>query len=218
MTDATILVIEGKLADYPSFADGLQKKSFIVESVHSGSQALACIGNVDPDLIVVNAASLRSSGVRICQALREKGDKIPIILILNRGKQPKNSAADVVLTLPFTIQKLVNRIKPLLPGDGNNVIHVGQIRLDVERRRVRCLGKNARLTPRLVNLLKVLLKRPGEVIERKALFKKVWDTEYTGDTRTLDVHISWLRKALEMDPEKPRILKTIRGVGYRLDV
>jgi DNA-binding response OmpR family regulator len=113
---------------------------------------------------------------------------------------------------------LVNRIKPLLPGDGKNVLHVGHIRLDVERQRVRCLGKNARLTPRLVALLTVLLKHPGEVVERKALFRKVWETNYTGDTRTLDVHISWLRKAIELDPENPRFLKTIRGVGYRLDV
>ena len=123
-----------------------------------------------------------------------------------------------MLNLPFTVQKLANRIKPLLPGDGKNVIHAGPIRLDLEHKRVRSLGKNARLTPRLAILLQILLQHRGEVIERKELFKKVWDTNYTGDTRTLDVHISWLRRAIEIDADHPKFLHTVRGVGYRLDV
>jgi DNA-binding response OmpR family regulator len=88
----------------------------------------------------------------------------------------------------------------------------------MEQRRVRCLGKKSRLTPRLVSLLRNLMEHPGVVIERAELFKQVWDTEYTADTRTLDVHVSWLREAIEVDPRQPRFLKTIRGVGYRLDV
>jgi DNA-binding response OmpR family regulator len=80
------------------------------------------------------------------------------------------------------------------------------------------LSKNSKLTPRLVRLLRILMERHGEVVEREALFKQVWETNYTGDTRTLDVHISWLRKAIELDPDNPRFLHTIRGVGYRLDV
>jgi DNA-binding response OmpR family regulator len=83
---------------------------------------------------------------------------------------------------------------------------------------VRSLGKSTKLTPRLVTLLQMLMEHHGEVVERETLFKKVWETNYTGDTRTLDVHISWLRRAIELDPEKPKFLKTIRGVGYRLDV
>ena len=74
------------------------------------------------------------------------------------------------------------------------------------------------LTPRLVELLKALMAQPGEVIDRTVLFSKVWETEYTDDTRTLDVHISWLRQILEDDPRHPRYIKTLRGVGYRLDV
>ena len=98
------------------------------------------------------------------------------------------------------------------------MVHVGPIRLDVERRRVRCLGKSTKLTPRLIMLLQMLMEKHGEVVERDVLFKKVWETNYTGDTRTLDVHVSWLRRAIEVDPLKPKFLKTVRGVGYRLDV
>jgi len=76
---------------------------------------------------------------------------------------------------------------------GKTWVHVGPIRLDIERRRVKCVGKSTKLTPRLITLLKMLMEKPGEVVERDTLFKKVWETNYTGDTRTLDVHISWLQ-------------------------
>jgi DNA-binding response OmpR family regulator len=218
MTKATILIIEGKKAERPIFAAQLQKKGFTVSTAVNGGEAVARLDEVAPDLVVVNAASLGSSGVRICQSLQAKQEEhLPIVLILEKDKIVEKPAADVVLNLPFTVQKLVNRLKPLLPGDGNNVIHIGPIRLDMEQRRVRALGKNTRLTPRLATLLQVLLQRHGEVIGREELFKQVWDTNYTGDTRTLDVHISWLRRAIEQDPNHPKFLHTVRGIGYRLD-
>ena len=206
MTDATILIIEGRHAEIPSFAADLQKKGFDVVSAQSGKDAISRLKKTSPHLVVVNAASLRSSGVRICQSLREKQEKLPIILILEKDREISKDAADVILNLPFTVQKLSNRIKPLLPGDGNNVLQVGPIRLDSERRRVHCLDKNGKLTPRLVALLEILMEHHGEVVEREQLFKKVWETDYTGDTRTLDVHISWLRRAIELDPLKPKFL------------
>jgi DNA-binding response OmpR family regulator len=218
MTDATILIIEGRHAEIPSFENDLRKKGFHVIAARSGSEALSRLAKTAPTLVVVNAASLRSSGIRICQSLKDKKNGLPIILILEPSKAVTKETADVILNLPFTVQKLANRIKPLLPGDGKNTLQQGPMRLDLERRRVHCLGKNSKLTPRLVTLLQVLMKQHGEVVEREVLFKKVWETDYTGDTRTLDVHISWLRRAIEMDPLKPKFLKTIRGVGYRLDL
>ena len=216
--DATVLIIEGKHADCPSFTIPLQKKGFDLRVAKSGSQALAQLKEADPDILVVNAASMRSSGIRICKKLQEQDATIPIILIIAPDKKVSDDAATLVLRHPFTILKLTNRIKPLLPSDGNNILQAGAIRLDLDRKRVRCLGQNTRLTPRLVALLQALMEHPGEVVEREELFKKVWETDYTGDTRTLDVHISWLRKAIEPDATKPKFLRTIRGVGYRLDV
>lgn len=218
MTKTTLLVIEGRHAEIPSFAADLQKKGFDVLTVQSGSQAVSKLKQTDPCVVVVNAASLRSTGVRICHSIRKKDAKVPIVLIIEKEKPLDSELADTVITLPFTAQKLVNRIKALLPSDGNNVLNLGPIRLDLEHRRVRSLGKNTKLTPRLITLLQILMDKHGEVVEREALFKKVWETNYTGDTRTLDVHISWLRRAIELDPDDPKFLKTIRGVGYRLDV
>ena len=218
MKNTTLLVIEGRHAEIPSFASDLQKKGFDVVTVQNGSQAISKLKQSESSLVVVNAPSLRSTGIRICLSVRKKDPKIPIILIVEKEIPTDPELADSVLALPFTVQKLVNRIKALMPGDGNNIVNVGPIRLDLEHRRVRTLGKNSRLTPRLITLLQMLMDKHGEVVERESLFKKVWETNYTGDTRTLDVHISWLRRAIELDPNNPKFLKTIRGVGYRLDV
>ena len=218
MKKTTLLVIEGRHAEIPSFANDLQKKGFDVVLCQNGSEAVAKLKQINPTVVVINAASLRSTGIRICLSVRKKDAKIPIILILEKEKLVDKELADAVLALPFTVQKLVNRIKALMPGDGNNVVSAGPIRLDLENKRVRSLGKSTKLTPRLITLLQILMDKHGEVVERDALFKKVWDTNYTGDTRTLDVHISWLRRAIELDPDNPKFRKTIRGVGYRLDI
>jgi DNA-binding response OmpR family regulator len=218
MKKAMLLVIEGRHAEIPSFAADLQKKGFDVVSAQNGSEAVSQLKQTNPSLVIVNAPSLRSTGIRICLSIRKKDAKIPIILIVEKEKVVDKELVDSIVSLPFTAQKLVNRVKALMPGDGNNVVSVGPIRLDLENRRVRSLGKNTKLTPRLITLLQILMDKHGEVVEREALFKKVWETNYTGDTRTLDVHISWLRRAIELDPNDPKFLKTIRGVGYRLDV
>ena len=215
---ARILWVEGKRSDFTSFVPSLRKKDYWVEVAPTGSAAVARLLEVDPDLVVINAASLRSSGKQICNEIRERAKNLPIVLIISpEHKITGISTANVILVLPFTSRKLLNRITPLLPGDGKNILHVGLIRLDLELKRVRCLGREARLTPRMTHLLKVLLIHAGEAVDRQKLFSEVWDTEYTVDTRTLDVHISWLREALEENPRQPQFLKTIRGVGYRLD-
>ncbi len=219
MADNTLLLIEGKHADTPTFTPALRKKGFDVQLASSGSQALAMLSDgFSPKLVIVNAATLRSNGKRICQSLREKMTSLPILLVLDEDREGEKVEADLILTLPFTPQKLINRIDHLLPGDGKDNSQAGPLKLDMDKRMVQCPGRQTRLTPRLVRLLKILMKHHGEVIERKVLFSQVWDTDYTDDTRTLDVHVSWLRQAIEEDPEHPQILKTVRGVGYQLDV
>jgi len=217
--NARILLIEGKKSNHPSFVTGLKKKGFQVESVSSGSAALTKLFEDLPHLVLVDIVSMQTNGRRIIQSVRGNARNVPLVLIVDqRSENIDKLGADVVLVWPFTLQKLLNRIRPLLPSDQKNVLQVGPLQLDTEQRWVRCLGKHSRLTPRLVTLLKVLMEHQGEIIERNNLFSQVWDTTYTEDTRTLDVHVSWLRKAFEEDPRHPRFVKTVRGVGYRLDV
>ena len=214
-----ILWIEGQRANSPSFIPSLRKKGYFVEIVQNGTVALEQLNKIDPDLVIINISTFPSSGKRICENIRERNHDLPIVIITKQSKPVSpETHVNIILTLPFTSRKLLNRITSLLPGDIEHMLHIGPIRLDNGRNWVRCEGREARLTPRLTQLLKVLMQHPGEVLERAQLFRQVWDTEYAGDTRTLDVHISWLRQAIEENPHKPQLLKTIRGVGYRLDI
>jgi DNA-binding response OmpR family regulator len=216
---AKILWIEGKRAFGPYFIPDLRKKGFTVDIVSSGKAAIEYLSNSKCNLVVLNAATFRTSGKRICKDIRTKREKLPILMIANPDKPViKDVGADVLLELPFTIRKLVNRINPLLPHSSNKVLNAGPIHLDLERRIVRCKDKEAQITPRLTSLLRIFMEHPNEVLEREDIFRKIWNTEYTGDTRTLDVHISWIRQAIEKNPRKPRYLITIRSVGYRLDI
>ncbi|NPV56517.1 MAG: response regulator transcription factor [Anaerolineae bacterium] len=216
---AKILLIEGKSAERPSFNFGLTRKGFLVDSVHSGAAALAHLKEESPHIVLLDSASMRSNGRRICSSVRKTAPDIPLIVVIEpEDEDPARIDADVILMLPFTLQKLLNRIRPLLPNDSKHLMHAGPFSLDVDQRMARCGKRQVKLTPRLVTLLKMLMEHSGEVIDRNELFKFVWDTGYLGDTRTLDVHISWLRQFLEEDPRRPRYIKTVRGVGYRLDI
>ena len=212
-------MIEGKRAERSSFVGGLTKKGFRVISVPSGNAALNKLDKEQPEIIVVDANSMRTSGKRICQSLRSATQQTPIILILGNGvKENDDFEADVIMHLPFTLQKLLNRIKVLLPlKSSNDVVKAGPIDLDLTHRFVKVNEKQISLTPRLTRLLQALMQKPGQVFGRDELFKFVWETDYIGDTRTLDVHVSWLRNLIEDDPRHPDFIKTVRGVGYRLD-
>lgn len=216
--EKTVLVIEGNRADSPNFVPAMRKKGYRVEVTRSGKEALLLAPDVSPDIVVVNAASLRTNGKRICSNIRSNLDNVPIILIHQANENYSGDLeVDSLLVLPFTARKLINRIKILVPEDTKKHLKVGSLSLDVERNIVHCAGRQARLTPKLSQLLETFMQHPGEVLVREELFSSVWQTEYIADTRTLDVHISWLRQAIEDDPRHPQHIKTIRGVGYRLD-
>lgn len=214
-----LLLVEGKRADRPSYMSGLSKKGFEVESVATGSAALKKLETLEPKAVIVDAASMRTSGTRICNSLRATLPAIPIILVIAEEQTDVDpDCADEILRLPFTMQKLLNRLKPYMSMNQNKKLVVGTIELDLKQRWVHCDGKRTRLTPRLIILMETFMRRPGEVLLRDELFKKLWETDYLGDTRSLDVHISWLRQAIEKDPRHPRYIKTERGVGYRLEL
>lgn len=214
-----ILLIEGTRGDHSCFSKELEEKGYDVNFARSGSAGLKLLENLTPHVLVIDAASLRTSGVRICQSFRKADSELPIVLVVDEDVEvPEDVDANLVLQLPFTVQKLINRIKAYEPTDDKFVLEAGPIELNLQTQLVTCNGQLTKLTPRLVKILKMLMKNKGKVVERDPLFKSVWETNYTGDTRTLDVHISWLRQAIEDDPRHPELIRTVRGVGYILDV
>ncbi len=217
--DSLILLIEGKRGNHSLFAKELEKKGYDVLLARSGSEGLLLLDSYIPDVTIVNAASLRTNGVRICQSLRKRLEKCPLILVVAENLTlPDQVDANVILNLPFTVQKLINRINLFAPIDGKQIHKVGPLSLNLETHLLTCNRKKTQLTPRLTKLLKYLMDRPGQIINRETLFKDVWETDYLGDTRTLDVHISWLRKAIEVNPRKPHVIRTIRSNGYKLEI
>jgi len=215
-----VLLIEGKSGNHAHFAKELLQRGFNIIQVESGNSGLKlvkeqCLTHV----IVINAASLRTSGTRMCNTFRTTLPIIPIILIVaEKVNLVKFSDASVILNLPFTVQKLINRLQVYQPAEDKLLYSIGPLVLNLQTNFLTCNGHETRLTPRLSSLLKYMMDRPGKIVDRETLFKDVWETDYLGDTRTLDVHISWLRQAVEENPRKPKLIQTIRSQGYKFDV
>ena len=218
MPEAIILLVEGKSLTPQSLKSVLQKAQYKAEVCHDGKAAMDLIVISKPDLVVFNAASMRSNGSRTCRRLRRALGETPIIHIRNQNEPEELEAeADIYLEHPFTPRKLLNRIKMLLPADDATaeVVRYGDVKFYPTKPAVDVAGRGEqRLTPKLAQLLQEFLRYPNEVVTRVQLMQNVWKTDYIGDTRTLDVHIRWVREVLEMDPAKPELLLTVRGRGY----
>ncbi len=216
-TGPIILVVQGVGRD--RLTSMLERNGFAVSRARNGRQAVAQAKEVQPALAVIDPSSLRISGARLCQMLKRAVDSIAVICVLDEGAIiSDDSGADLFLQRPFTPRKFLNRVRKLLPASETNVLCAGDVVFDVEKREVRRGVQRRRLTPKQAKLLEALMRQPGEVLSRRFLMKHVWNTDYLGDTRTLDVHVRWVREAIEDDPSSPRYLRTVRGVGYRFVV
>ncbi|HHV05106.1 MAG TPA: response regulator transcription factor [Anaerolineaceae bacterium] len=215
----SVLLIEGKRRLKNNFAQELSDKGFDVATVTSGATALETIPDLMPNVVVINAMSLRTNGLRITNWIRTAWPDLPIILIIAEDEAITNAPqANVLLRLPFTVQKLINRLRLFNEVKHKHILKKGVLELNTQTAVAHYKDKEAHLTPRCSDLLRVMMEKPGKVLTRKELFSHVWDTDYTGDTRTLDVHISWLRNALEENPRQPELIQTIRGIGYKLNL
>lgn len=216
---AKVLLIEGKHSNkHSSFAVHLRRRYHVTE-ISTGNEALKLSQDDLPDVVVLNAASLRTSGDRICSALRKRLPEVPIIQIRNTDStQPPTHHADVTLFLPFTSRKLVNRIERFIASKDGEILQAGPFRLNLKSRILITPKSEHRLTPKQATLVEIFLRHPNITLKRSDLMAQVWQTDYLGDTRTLDVHVRWLREVLESNPSKPVYLKTVRGIGYCLDL
>jgi len=215
----SVLLIEGKRRLKNNFAQELSDKGFDVATVTSGATALETIPDLMPNVVVINAMSLRTNGLRITNWIRTAWPDLPIILIIAEDEAITNAPqANVLLRLPFTVQKLINRLRLFNEVKHKHILKKGVLELNTQTAVAHYKDKEAHLTPRCSDLLRVMMEKPGKVLTRKELFSHVWDTDYTGDTRTLVVHISWLRNALEENPRQPELIQTIRGIGYKLNL
>lgn len=222
MGEARILLVEGPGKGDRSLAAALASAGYDVCMRHTGSEALGWSEKHEADLIVFDGASLPEEEVDVCRELRAAAGDTPIIHTRKDGKEKDEGVgADVYLMQPFTARKVLNRIRALLPANAweEQIVRAGDLTLFLGKRSVAVAGKGEkRLTPKLALLLEEFLRHPNEVRTRRELMRNVWQTDYVGDTRTLDVHIRWVREAIEADPGDPERLVTVRGVGYVLRI
>lgn len=221
MQKAVILLVEGKRSGQYTAVPALEKAGHTVEVCHTGTAAIQTLKNFEPNLIVFNAATMRTNGARTCRRLKKNQEDLPIIHI-RAADDPEDveAEADVYLEQPFTPRKLLNRVKDLLPIDHalEETVRYGHISLYLSKKSVDAGNGESRLTPKLVHLLEQFMRHPRQILTRRELMQRVWKTDYIGDTRTLDVHIRWVREHIEIDPAKPKFLKTVRGRGYILAI
>jgi len=215
MNRPTVLVIGSR---DKQFITALEAAYTIIHA-GSGREAIAQIDTQPPQAIILDAAAMRTTGTRICRRLRETLAHTPIVHI---HPGPAASSGDqimgvVVVVAPVTARYIMTTLASLLQTNTTEIIACGPFCMDTQRRVLLAHGRETQLTPKVAHLLEIFLRHPGETLDRKTLMEQVWDTSYLGDTRTLNVHIRWVRDALSNGVDH-QYLKTVRGTGYRLVV
>ncbi len=224
-----ILIVEDDPNLLEALKYNLKKESYEVVTAIDGEQALEVARRERPDLILLDIMLPKLSGFEVCRILRQemtapivmltaKADEIDKILGLEIG-------ADDYVTKPFSVRELIARIRAMLrrsqivvaPPAEDKVVKIGDLKIDLSRHQVSVREDIIDLKPMEFALLAFLAQNKGLVFTREQLLEKVWGYDYAGDTRTVDVHIRWLRQKIEADPAYPKYLITIRGTGYKLE-
>jgi DNA-binding response OmpR family regulator len=196
----------------------LERKGYFVQVARTKAQAMARIRWRRPDILVMDVVSFGSSGYSVSDAVRGRLERVPTILLVEKGHESAGRTAEAFMTPEFTSRKLLYRIKKVAEALSSREIQAGDLTLDPDSNSLRKGEVTSHLRPKESALLALFMQNPGRVLSRKEIMKKVWETDYIGDTRTLSVHVRWLRLKIEDDPNSPVVLRTVRGVGYRFEV
>lgn len=200
-----------------NFSDTLQKH-YETTVVRSGKQGIAAVNTHQAQVLVLDAVSLGTNGERICKQIRQAFPDLSIVHIHPSAKKEAKSLADVLLSAPVSARSLLSHIKRLTSHRQTHLLRCGHFQLDTERRVLFLRDKEVELSPKQAALVEIFMRHPNEVLERAWLMQQVWNTDYTGDTRTLNVHIRFVRELMEKDASNPRYIVTVRGVGYRFEM
>jgi DNA-binding response OmpR family regulator len=221
----TILVVDDERNIVQLARLYLDKEGFRVESAYDGAQALEKAKALKPDLVILDVMMPELDGLDVCKELR-KTSNVPIIFLTARGDEVDRIVglelgADDYVTKPFNPRELVARVKAILrrarpETDDRPVLEANGLRLDVARREVTVDGAPVTLRAKEFDLLSAFMRHSGIVLDRERLLQMVWGSDYYGDTRTIDVHVAWLRDKLAA--AKDVKIQTVWGVGYKLVV
>jgi two-component system OmpR family response regulator len=229
MTSSKILVVEDDPDLLETLKYNLKKESYTVVTAVDGEQALEAARKEKPDLIILDVMLPKLNGFEVCRILR-KDMTVPVLMLTAKASETDRVVgleigADDYVTKPFSMRELIARIRAMLrrtkiaaeQPDSEALLKIGDIELDISRHTASKRKVALDLTPKEFDLLVFLARHKGLVFSREQLLEKVWGYDYAGDTRTVDVHIRWLREKIEDLPNEPKLLVTVRGVGYKLE-
>lgn len=220
-----ILIVEDDATVRETLALNLQAEGYEVHSATDGEAGLALARETKPDLIVLDIMLPKLDGLTVCRILRRQS-QVPIIMLTARGLETDKivgleSGADDYIVKPFSLGEFLARVRAALRRGQSEIakseLVSGDLRVDLLSRRAYLGQKELVLAPREFDLLAVLMRHTGAVLTRDMLLARVWGDDYLGDTRTVDVHIRWLRQKIEEDPSHPEHIITVRGAGYRFE-
>jgi len=225
-----ILIVEDDRNLLETLKYNLRREGYNVVTAVDGAEALEVARREAPDLIVLDIMLPKLSGFEVCRILR-KEMTMPILMLTAKAEETDKIVgleigADDYMTKPFSLRELLARVGAMLrrakmaemqPGVEELVLKVADIEINVARHKASIGKETLELTAKEFDLLVFLARNKGFVFNRDQLLEKVWGYEYAGDTRTVDVHIRWLRQKIETDPSHPKHLITVRGAGYKLE-
>jgi DNA-binding response OmpR family regulator len=210
-----ILFVEKDLTTADLLVPSLERKGHQVWLASTMAQVRRNTRSRRPQLLIMDVASFEGRGYEVSEAARSYLSGVPAVLLLPEGHDAAGDSAEAYMTPPFTSRKLLHRIKKAAEHVANRQLRAGPLVLDLEARTLQNGHQSWQLRPKEASLLEVLMRNRGRVVSRKEIMQRVWDTDYVGDTRTISVHVCWLRRKIEADPSTPRLLKTVRGRGYQ---
>jgi two-component system, OmpR family, response regulator RegX3 len=221
----TILLVEDEPSITEPLAEALGREGFETAIAGTAADSLELAARVKPDLVLLDVMLPDGSGFDVCRELRQRS-QVPIIMLTARGEEADRIVglelgADDYIVKPFSAREVVARIRAVLrrtdspPRPDDGAIAVGELRLDPAKREVTKDGDVIELSRKEFELLQLLMRNAGSVVTREQAIDEVWDVNWFGSTKTLDVHVSGLRRKLGDDSSEPRFLHTIRGVGFR---
>lgn len=224
-----VLIVEDDMLTRDGLVELLSEEGYNVTQAENGEVALTLFEAERPDFVCLDVMMPKMSGYEVCRHIRQKDDQIPIIFISAKSEEIDKvvgleMGADDFIVKPFGVKEVLARIRAVTrrclgreASEGNESFQMCD--LDVHPAELRAVRGNQvhDLSLRDVQILQLLFRRQGQAVDRQTIFQKCWGLQHVQNSRTLDQHISQLRKRIELDPKTPKIIKTVHGVGYRYD-
>jgi DNA-binding response OmpR family regulator len=224
----TVLLVEDEQTLSETLRYNLEREGYGVFVAGDGVQGLELARRERPDLVILDVMLPRLDGFSVCRILRQESD-VPILMLTARQDEVDRIAglelgADDYVSKPFSLGELLARVRAIMrrtdrqPVASREVLDAGSLRVDTGSRRAWRDDAEINLSQKEFDLLACLIRNRGMALSRDVLLERVWGYDFLGDSRTVDVHIRWLREKIEPDPGRPTYIQTVRGVGYRFEI